>query len=436
MYLTRKFDHDTWSRASVPNMAAWFPKLPASEWGRAENVLHALQRDILAPRGCALRETPTGTGAGLLLHMLPEQKHGNQQTKYHELPDGYQTTIRAGLAHASIQFFRSADPIEQIVYYDARAAYLSKASWVPCYFGDQDDLIVDERNEYAQTSQGHRGVLGFYLCEVKVPHDWHHIGLAPQKIPNQRYAAFPNKPGCMWDTWLDGVEVAQLIKHGWGCAIKKRILFPTRQTAQYNPLGNWQQLLCSEIEQIGDHPHEQSGRSVEGQKLMRAALRAMGLYTIGFFHSHGKEQTRTLARGEKLPPEIPLWADARLNADQTRTYTWRSKHTDIRAMWNHPEWQAHILAKWRVNLHAIALNIPFEDIIAIQTDAIYTRRWVDRGIIGEDTGKCGQFRVKGERWLSPGTPAPATFGELNKMFTPATYTAEQIAENRRRIGVG
>lgn len=431
MYLMRQFSKDS---GSVPNLAAWFPKLPEHETDRAINVLQALEHTILAPRGCALQRTPTGTGAALLLHMIPEQKHGNTQPRYYEIPDGYQTTIRAGLAHASIQFFRSSDQVEQIVYYDARAAYLSRCGWVPCYFGGDDELVVDERNEYA-INRGHRGVIGFYLCDVKVPHDWRHIGLAPQKIPGQRYAAFPHKPGCEWETWLDGCEVAQLIKHGWQCEIKKRILFPTAQTMKYNPLANWADLLCREIEEIGDHPHERQGRTVEGQKLMRAAIRAMGLHTIGFFHSHGAEQTKILRKGEKVPPEIPLWAAAKLNEDQSRTYTWKEAHKDKRRMWNHPEWQAHILAKWRVYLHAIAVQLPFDDILAIQTDAIYLRQWGDRAIFGADTGKCGQFRVKANPMFPGGMPAPATFGELNKLITPATYTPEQIAENRRQIGI-
>jgi hypothetical protein len=73
--------------------------------------------------------------------------------------------------------------------------------------------------------------------------------------------------------------------------------------------------------------------------------------------------------------------------------------SDAQKRFQHPEWAATVWGRCRARTARAALLLPFDDIVSIRTDAIWSSRTFDT----EDDGKIGTFRVK-DKLVGPITP--------------------------------
>src|SRR5437870_1138919 len=80
---------------------------------------------------------------------------------------------------------------------------------------------------------------------------------------------------------------------------------------------------------------------------------------------------------------------------------------------SHPEWSAAIWARCRYRLAKALLSVPRDTLLGCCVDALYLT--TDPG--WEETGKVGEFRVKGR--LAGPLPAPRTLADLHRMSDEA-----------------
>ncbi len=335
---------------AVPDLHAW--ELDALPKPEADAILASVERGLqrtFGP-GARLQHTPSGTGIGLMRLALPE----NHQ--YPPITPVEQERIRQWTFLQRWQDFQPGTGYEL----DRRLAWLAAAGTVPVSL----DSKVQHDNE--PTFAGYRE--GRYRVEVTVPQGWEHIGLAPGPHDGQRDRRYPNMPGESWETWLTNVEVALLVKHQWPFVIRERVLFAPEGPGT-RPLSTWAKKLAGLIEATEAHPsyHTTTGHAV------RNALRAVALQGIGgLYRGDGKDT---------------MWIDpdsGEMVYEEARTPNART------ASIYHPEWFSAIVARCRVSVTTAALAFPYQDILAIHTDAVITHTPHTL----QDTGKVGAYRMK------------------------------------------
>lgn len=313
----------------------------------------------------ALQETPVATGFSLLHHLLPAGQ------SYPQLHFGMQSIIRGKHsipAHRSERFER---PSPGDVTYDARVSWLAHVRNVPVAL--TGDAVFDNKR-VGKTTPKH--VLtyipfrnAFYLVDVTVPTGWDTIGLVPCTDGDGHNPSYPRRPGECWQQWLDSREVKLLIDHGWPHKLRERILFDGEAPGT-DPLRKWQEALTMALlsTKLLDTP---TATLTPGQTLLRKALRAIAIQTIGPLR--GYKSDTFVPDGEAIPAGqtgTPHRVPGGVNFE-----TYAETH-DLRGQWSHPEWIAAIWARQRLATTQLILKhqIPLRDIVAIKDDGVTLRK--------------------------------------------------------------
>jgi hypothetical protein len=327
-----------------------------------------------------LGDTPAQTGRELLQISLPKEK------QYPRLPNELLDLITHNFGQARIETFSPQKAVlENGVYVlDGRWMYASCVSHLPT-----GDVYRDTRNEFlgVYTKAGHLAPIapGFYNVTVTVPENWHHIGLIKSSQAKTIYdesGYYPNVPGETFTNWTTASELALALEHGWHVRINERILWPFPIT---DPLAMLRKKLVELREENTANP------------LLKAAFRSILLHLIGSFH-------RTMTFDDHVTPlsELPLktspyktglltakgleWVEARPLSAKRQPFI-------------HPEFSATVWGRARAKLAQFALRLPYEDIVSLRTDSVWSVSKPD-WLENEDTGKPGIFRLK-ERITGP-----------------------------------
>lgn len=301
---------------------------------------------------------------------------------YAPLDGAIRDQIHATTGQGRIELFRGApDTIPALFHYDSRFAYAAiGGDTLPVTFVGHDDGA---------------DFLGYtparYRVEFRAPAGWAHLGLLPQW--NGTTWEYPLEG----EGWADGCEVMLALKKGWGVRICERIIF---DNAGQRPLDTWRAQIIA-LRERTENP------------LVQGALRAILLHGIGAFARRTRPvQVRIPAEDgpadHGIDPADIIGERTRVG-DTERTLTVRSPLAKWSARQVHPEWAAHVWARQRARMATAALQLPPAQLLAIETDGIYTTAkapW-------RDDGKVGRLRLKDH--LDGPLLTPRTWAELHQL---------------------
>lgn len=315
-----------------------------------------------------LMSTPARTGMDLLRRKLP---YG---VKYEDLPADVEHIVMTEFGQARTELFdHGRDTVEDLHNYDGLWMYASCCRHMPV-----GKCVHDNESEY----MGY--VTGLYKVKVKVPYDWAHIGLLP--VRQEDKTVYPNKPGQMFVSWCSHRDVKLAMDYGWSVVILERILWPDTQARGMkigqDPLRHWMETLVTLRETIALQYEE----PIRG--MLRDAFRSLLNMTIGRLHMAGRTVDVYTQDFSEDPGEGTHLAEE--YADGSFRY---EKQQDLNAYQKEgfkPHWALECWnqAKWKVT--KAALEVPFDHLISIRTDGLWTTCKADF----PDTGKPGCFREK------------------------------------------
>jgi hypothetical protein len=330
-----------------------------------------------------LHYTPSSTGRELLAGSLP---YGQE---YPVLSEDVTSWIVEHIGQSRIETFAPAIPVVESGPYvlDARWMYAACVSDLPL-----GNPLHDTENKrlLKVSSAGHvyPAVPGFYRVEVKVPDTWHHIGLVKDTLLSEEigHSVYPSDPGTLFEACVTADELAMLTEQGWKYRILERLLFP--DTDKYKqPFERWNERLILMREQA-EHSQYAS--------LLKNAIRAIHLHTIGsLWRGYDYIYHETPFDALPLPDSVVIAPYSDFEDYEREVYCWdeRVPLSPKRRIFYHPEWPGVTWGKARRKLTEFALKLPYESIVYLNTDGVWTTEypaWVE----SLDTGKPGSFRLK------------------------------------------
>lgn len=353
---------------TVRNASAWFQGIELRQMHRAayDRLTRDLQR--VFDDKAQIVSTPGRTGLDLLERSLP--RNG---VRYERIDDQALEMIYSNCGQGRLEVFPHDDTLHDGLYcLDGRWMYAACCNHLPT-----GKAVHDWRNE----NPGH--VTGFIQADCKVPNDWNHIGLLPRLIgDNERpHRDYPRTPGEWFTGWFTTAEAALAFEHGWIKRVTERWLWPTPTT---DPAAQW-------MRKLRGLRAEYEASSDELAPVLAGTIRRIHLQAVGTWFRHEGLEYGRVARSEAQ--QVPVGAKV-VYRDGTIIYTAPTTLSDAQARFQHPEWAATVWGRARARLAARALEVPFDSIVSLRTDAL----WLDENIAWlygwEDDGKVGTFRLK------------------------------------------
>jgi len=322
--------------------------------------------------------TAAATGQNLLRLSLPRGQ------AYQALPTEIQEILFHNFGQGRIEtFYRPAFTVPTIYEVDGTWMYAACSRDVPT-----GECIHDQIGELVKEGKSP----AFYRVMATVPDDWNHVGLLPSydEEAASRNAdiktCFPNTPGTIFESWCTNSELRLAHESGWSYSILERIYWTERSN---DPLRLWLERL-KRIRERCDFLEEPQ------RTMLRQATRSIVLKAIGSFYRHivVNDGYVPLAESEQIP-EMAEWE---VIDENTIYYREESDLTDRQQQMLQPHWAAWIWGNARTRLTRAALALPFDSIMALRTDGIWTTYDVsqDENPIWQDTGKPGSWRKKYE----------------------------------------
>ena len=388
-----------------PERFAWFGQLAENEDACARAWAGVVRWVAQTFDGCHALRKPWETGLTLIEHMLPWPLNRSTPYRYLTLSDELRRLIVSTTTQHRMELL--TDPgreMRRYVVYDARVAYASHLRHLPVILAG-DDGAPSVVHDTLTTFERYRP--GRYLCDVTVPRDWSHIGLAPRKLGDGSRWEWPATPGESWTTWLDECELRLLDQRGWPYAIRQRLLFASPKTPGSDPLREFAERVSAELERIERYAPTPAIRAY------RAAIRALTLHPIGAWHKGAANDRRHVDDLDELTPE-----DAAADIEPAEGGGWIVSNsrdlTPFRSRWWRPEMSSAVYAHERVEATRRALELPRTCLLALRGDALHLADF-DPG--WQDTGKVGSYRKQVDRSWTQRRRAPDTrdaMAELRK----------------------
>lgn len=249
-------------------------------------------------------------------------------------------------------------------------------------------LFFSEKGRYARAR---------YRVTARVPDDWPTLGLLPAKKDGTRDWHYPNRPGAVFETWIDGSEADLALSAGWELTPHEGVLFTKAR------------VMDTFAERIT------KGRAaVEGnadldpivKRAVTGALRQILISGIGNLASRGRPVEKRADTLREVPEEYRHEA-----MQHGKHFVWEEpaeRNTVAGNNWYWPELSVQVWGRARARVLSTpaankfkggALNVPPDTLIGINGDAIYTTElpaWaLPESIGGGDDGKPGRLRVQG-----------------------------------------
>lgn len=345
-----------------------------------------------------LMGTAAAAGQNLLRLALPRGQ------AYQPLPKDIQDILYHNFGQGRIETFYRCSFTASVLYeVDGTWMYVSCSRDCPTgeCIHDQTDALINEGKSPA-----------FYRVIATVPDDWNHIGLLPSydeeaaKRNADIKTCFPNEPGRIFESWCTNGELRLAHERGWSHTILERIHFPQRSN---DPLRLWLERL-KRIRESCDFLEEPQ------RTMLRQAIRSIVLKAIGSFFRHIVVNDGYIPLDQS--EQIPEFAEWEVIDENTIYYREESDLTDRQQQMLQPHWAAWIWGNARTRLARAALALPYESIMALRTDGIWTTYDIgqDSNPIWEYTGKPGSWRKKYElhdvQW-------PEKYGDMLGVITIA-----------------
>lgn len=342
-----------------------------------------------------LMGTAAATGLHLLRLSLPKGE------KYEPLPEDVRGIILHNFGQGRVETFYRNAPMPGVFEIDGYWFYMACLRDVPT-----GRCVRDQGQELV--NKGYTP--GFYRVNATVPLDWSHIGLLSaldEKAVRRRAdvkSFYPATPGQTFESWCTASELRYALECKWDVQILERIYWPERSS---DPLRLWAERLKRLRERCEFLEEPQ-------REMLRQAIRSIVLKAIGSFHRHEVSQDSYVASASDVPDSAEMWDDegdvvhywdaAELSAQQLQTLQC--------------QWSAWIWGQARVRLEKAAMCLPFESLVALRTDGI----WTTEDVRGSDnpmwtpTGKPGSWRVK---YAVPGRTWPQKYSEMLDIIATA-----------------
>lgn len=321
-----------------------------------------------------LLSTPARTGMDLLRRKLP---YG---AKYEDLPEDVEHLLMSNFGQARFELFdHGDDQVDQVYNYDGLWMYASCCRHMPV-----GRVVHDFEDKYEKY------VSGFYHVEATIPADWSHIGILPVRNPTKgKGSIFPHRAGTLFQSWASHRQVQLALDNGWKITILERILWPDSQAKGMkigqDPLRYWQEALVKLRQEVANQ-YEEPIRS-----FLRDAFRNLLNMTIGCMYRTGKDVDIYVDDffGDAETPE-GAWLEDVDEIAGIRHYQKREELNQYQREGFKPHWAISVWknAEWKITKEA--LGIPYNDLIALRADGIWTSNPVDL----PNTGKPGCFREK------------------------------------------
>ena len=363
--------------------AAWFGPERRVRYMRMAFATLSSRLNALFGTGVLLG-SPAQTGLLLLERSLPFG------VEYETLPEDVLSHLRAisPQARREVFSFAPADEIPAFYYYDARLAYGA------CLRGVPSGEIAHVRPAVGATIERGPYTRGVYFAEWRVPSRWAHIGILPEHPlrPAEPWE-WPAQPGTWHRGWVWSPALDAARNEGWEVRIHEGYEWIPRTAKGGDPLRTWgDKLLTLSMEATP----RRYGPLVA--PLVKSAIRAMLLATIGSFHRRETREWRIVPLGE--PMDYPMTYPRELTPWGWQVEVPRPIPAH-RMKFAHPEWSAWIWATQYSRMTRRMLAVYPGDLLGCNTDAIYTTakqgHW-------DDSGKIGDYRLKGRIWATRRTP--------------------------------
>ncbi len=237
-----------------------------------------------------------------------------------------------------------------------------------------------------------------FHVRFRVPENWHHVGLLPVKHQRVEEGWFyPNRPGAVHDTWVDGAELHVAQSAGWEIVPHEAVLFKKAR-----PLDTFTDRMTRARAKVS----ENRDMNPTIRQAVMSALRSIMLHSIGAFAAGGRDETRVATSLREIPQAYQ--GDA---VQQGKLYVYHvpSNPTSRTSQYYHPELAAQVWGRARARVllgpssiggaTSGALRVDPATLVGIQGDALFTTSlpiWslpVDQG--GGDDGKTGRLRLQG-----------------------------------------
>jgi hypothetical protein len=345
-----------------------------------------------------LMGTAALTGQNLLRLSLPRGQ------SYEPIPADVMDVLYHNFGQGRIEtFYRPATMMP--VVYEVDGFWFYVACSRDCPTGP---CVRDEGSELVNEGKSP----AFYKVCVTVPDDWHHIGLLPTyDLEAARRNAdiktrYPSEPGEIFESWCTNSELRLASEQGWSFTILERIYWLERSN---DPLRLWLERL-KRIRERCDFLEEPQ------RTMLRQAIRSIVLKAIGSFYRHMvvNDGYVPLSQSEQIP-EMAEWE---IVGEDTIYYREETELTERQQQMLQPHWPCWIWGNARTRLAKAALALPFESIVALRTDGIWTTYDIsqDSNPLWQDTGKPGSWRRKYELH---DVPWPSKYGDMLDLITLA-----------------
>jgi hypothetical protein len=209
------------------------------------------------------------------------------------------------------------------------------------------------------------------------------------KNPNGKGSLYPNKPNETFISWCSDKELALAIKHTWKYRVLERILWPQTQAKGIkigqDPLRHFGETLVK-LAEIAESYKEPL------RSMLKQGFRSILLFTVGTLHrSQRGSKMGVDGYAESLAdmPDTDFTIEDILPNGSVR-YTTKETLPGYQLEQFLPHWSLYIWCQAKRKVTEKALDVPFENLLAIRTDGI----WTTCSMPFVDTGKVGCFREK------------------------------------------
>lgn len=316
--------------------------------------------------------SPGTTGRDLWLRTVRDEG-------YSVVSPAVQTVIRSSAGQGRIEMLPAGAGLLPAMYeYDARLAYLGVTRELPI---GEPESVDGRRYESERMSRAR------WLVEWTVPKGWRLPGILPVMLPAGGWY-WPTVPGAYGPSWVDATELHLAVQAGWSVRIHEGMLW--HETADV--FRTWQDRLLRIMDRAVTELEP------AGAGMIRSAVRAMILHTIGAMHGAPRKATGIGSAGAvpKGASDIRQLSDGRM--------IWSTSTAPAMPELVHPEWTSTIWGRARARLldaptgikgqRAGLLHCRPGTVVAVRTDAIYLTEpapWHD----APDDGKPGRYVFKG-----------------------------------------
>jgi hypothetical protein len=241
-------------------------------------------------------------------------------------------------------------------------------------------------------------VPGWHHVAIKIPKDWNHIGLIPIPDHAKHQWCYPNQPGEIIRTWVSEPELTLAISQGWeitehydGYTFDKGqpLEFWARKLAKMRLSLGWQ-CVGERVKVQPRAPNGQSGA------LAHKAVREILNHTIGSLAARGFQREQFIPDAAFTEWRRAHWREAGENRERVEG-GWivpvrvpSESDFDIYM----PHWAAQIWALERAWMAKHALRIPYDTLIEIDGDCLYTDRELTSKEMPSDDMRLSRLRRK------------------------------------------